>query len=104
LGDRSTSLRIVAEHRDLGRIDVDIFAASQVDLDGDIGWKVELRIQSASSVAGLDRCRGGELVDVRGTGGRAVETLLDAVAYAFDQGEGEVDFGDHASYIEALGV
>jgi hypothetical protein len=104
LGDRSTSLRIVAELHYLGRIDVDIIAAGKVELNGNIGWKVELRIQSAGSVAGLDRCRGGELVDVRRTGGRAVETLLDTVAFVFDQGEGEVNFGDHASHIEAAGV
>lgn len=55
-------------------------------------------------MAGLDAGRGAELVDPRGAGGGAVEAGLDAVAFGLDFGEGQVDFGDDAGYVEAFDV
>ena len=52
----------------------------------------------------LYRSRGGELVDVVCAEGGTVQACFDAVAFVFDLGEGEVDFGGDASDVEAAGV
>lgn len=75
---------VVAHHDDLWGIDVLVVCAVQVILDGDIGRKVELRVQSAGAVAGLHAGGGGELPHIRSAGRGAVETLLDAVAFVLD--------------------
>jgi hypothetical protein len=104
LRDGRASLRVVAVGHDLSGVDVLVGAVVEVEGEGDVGRQVELRVERAGAVAGLDRGGGRELVDVGGTGGGSVQALLDAVALVLDLREGQVDFGDDAGDIEAARV
>jgi hypothetical protein len=104
LGDGSAGLRVVAVGHDLLGVDVHVVAVGEVELESHGRGEVELRVQGAGAVAGHDGRGRGELVDVGGAGAGAVEALLDAVALVLDLGEGEVDFGDDASDVEAFGI
>lgn len=97
-------MRVVAHGNQLRRVYFLVEGAVGVDVDGDSRRKVELRVESASAVAGLDRRRSAELPDIGGAGSRAVKALLDAVAFVLDEREGEVDFGDNARHIESLDI
>lgn len=105
LRHRRAVLGVIAHLDELGGIDVlvvDIIVG--VDLDGHVGREVELAVERARAVAGLHGSRGAELVDPRGAGGGTVQTGLDAVALVLDLREGQVDFGDDASDVEAFDV
>ena len=97
-------LRVVAQPDDLCGVDVHVECAIEVEVENDIGRKVELRVERAGAVAGQDGGGGGELIDIGCAGGGAVEALLDAVADVLDEGEGQVDFGDDAGYVETTGI
>ncbi len=97
-------LRIIAHHDDFGGVDVHVVGIIEIILNGDSGRKVELRVERAGTVAGLDAGWSGELVHVGGAGGRAVQALLDAVAFVLDCGELQVNFGHHAGNVETFGV
>jgi len=104
LRHRPASLWVVAIGHDLGTIDVDVEVAGEIVVDCDVGGEVELRVQCASTVAGLDGSRGGKFVDVCSARGRAVQALLDAVAFVLDRGEGQINFRHDAGHVEAPGV
>lgn len=104
LRHQSSGLRIVPIGDDFGGIDVLVQAAVGVDLDGDRGWQVELRVERAGAVARLHAGGRRELIHVRGARVGSVEALLDTVALILHDGEGEVNFGDYACDVEALGV
>jgi hypothetical protein len=104
LWDKPSILRVISHRRDLLRIDVLVQAIAEVNLNRDIARQVKLRIQGASPVARLDGCWSAELVDPGSAGRGAIETGLDAVAFVLDLREGQVDFGDDASDIEAFDV
>jgi hypothetical protein len=84
LRDRRARLRIVAVGQDLGGVDVLVVGAVEIELEHDAGRQVELRVEGAGAVAGLDGRGREELVDVAGAGGGSVEALLDAVAFRLD--------------------
>ena len=104
LRHRRPQLRVVAQRDDFRGVDVHVERAVEVEVEDDVGGEVELRVESAGAVAGEDGGNGGELVHVGRAGGGAVEALLDAVADALDEGEGEVDFGDDARHVESTRV
>lgn len=104
LGYRCAQLRVVAHHGDLSSVDVLVQRAVQVDLNVDVRWEVELRVQGAGAMAGCDARRGAELVDIGGAGGWAVQACLDAVAVVPDLREGEVNFGNNTGDIEASDI
>ena len=104
LWDESTKLGIIAHLGDFSRIDVFVVRVGQINLDGDLAWQVELRVERAGAVAGLDRCRRAEFVDPGRAGSGPVKTSLDAVARVRDLGEGEIDFSDDAGDVEAFDV
>ena len=104
LWDKGAGLRVVAVLGDLSSVDVLVVPIVEVKLHCDASREVELRVESASAVAGLNTGWGGELVDVGGTSGGTVQALLDAVAFGLDLGEGQIDFCDNAGDIEPLGV
>lgn len=97
-------LRIIAIHDDCGGVDVHVVGTIEIVLNGDSGRKVELSVEGAGTVAGLDAGRSGELVHVGGAGGRAVQALLDAGAFVLDLWELQVHFGHHAGNVETFGV
>ena len=55
-------------------------------------------------MAALDAGWGGELVNICGASGRAVEALLDTVACGLNLGECQVDLGDNAGDIETADI
>lgn len=101
LRNHRASLRVIAQVPDLLGVDVLVELAVEVDLDGDAGGQVELRVERAGAVAGSDGRGRRELVHPRRAGAGPVEALLDAVAGALDLGEGQVDLGDDAGHVEA---
>ena len=52
----------------------------------------------------LDAGRGGELVNICGASGGAVEALLNTVACGLNLGECQVDLGDNTGDIEAADI
>ncbi len=100
----SAHLGVIAHSSDLLGIDVDILVAIEIDLDIDVGRKVELAVEGAGAVAGLNGGRGGKLVHPRGAGGGAVEAGLDAVALGADLREGQVHLGHDAGDVKAADV
>ena len=104
LRNNGAMLRIIAHHDDLGGVDVHVVAVVEIILHGDSRWKVELRVERAGTVTGLNAGWSRELVDVGGAGGWAVQALLDAVAFVFNSGERQVDFGHHAGDVKASGI
>lgn len=97
-------MRVVVISEKLGGIDILVESAVEIDVDGDIRGKVELRVEGASSLAALDACRGRKLPHVGSTGGRAVQALLDAVAFILDQRESQVDFSHNTSHVKSLDI
>ena len=104
LRNNGAMLRIVAHHDDLGSVDVHVVDIIEIILNGDGRWKVELRVERAGAVTGLNAGWSGELVDVGSAGGWAVQALLDAVAFVLDSGERQVNFGHHAGDVKASGI
>jgi hypothetical protein len=104
LWHRRTSLRIVAKGNKLGSINVLVERAVGVDLDGNVGWEVELRVQCASTMSSKNGGCGAELPDVGGARGRAIQTLLDAVAFTLDQRKSEINLSDNPSHVEASNI
>jgi hypothetical protein len=82
----------------------DVYAVLLVHFDGHVGGQVEVGVERAGSVARLDGRGVRELPDVVCAGARVVETRLDTVAHGLNLGEGQVDLGENAGDVEALGV
>jgi len=97
-------LGIVPVREDLRPVDVDVVAVVEVKLKRNVGGQVELGVERAGAMAGLDRVDGRELVDVGGAGAGAVQALLDAVAFVLHLGEGQVDFRHDTGDVKAPGV
>jgi len=53
LRHQATSLRVVSHLNNLLRIDVLVVPVVQVNLNGDLAWEIELRVQCAGAVATL---------------------------------------------------
>jgi len=104
LRNRAASLRVISTSNQLLHADVLVESAGRVDLNRDIGWEVELRVQSAGTVAAPDALGSRELVDVGGAGARAVKALLDAVACVFDLGKGKINLCYYSGDIKALDI
>jgi len=104
LWDNRSILGVISHGRDLLRIDVLVQAVVEINLNRDIARQVKLRVQGASPVAQLDGGCSAELVDPGSAGCGTIETGLDAVAFVLDLREGQVDFGNDASDVEALDV
>jgi len=97
-------LRVVAISDKLSGIDILVEGAVEIDVDGDVRGKVELRVEGASAVAARDARGGGKLPDIGSTGGRAVQALLDTVALVLNQRKGQVDFGYDTSHVKASDI
>jgi len=105
LWDGRAILRVVAHLDELRGVDVLVVdGIVGVDLNGDLGWEVELAVEGASAVARLDGGRGAELVHPGGAGAGAVKAGLDAVALVLDLWKGQVDFGDDTGDVEAFDI
>jgi len=102
--DKRAILGVVAHQGDLGGVDVLVQVVVEVDVDGHAGRQVELAVQRAGAVAGLDGVGRRELVHPAGAGGRVVQARLDAVALVLDLREGQVDLGHDAGYVKATDV
>lgn len=85
-------------------IDILVEGAVEIDFDGDIRGKVELRVEGASAVAALDACGSRKLPYVGSTGGWAVQALLDAVAFILDQRKSQVDLSHNTGHVKALDI
>jgi hypothetical protein len=97
-------LRVVVISEKLWGVDVLVEGTVEVDIDGDIRGKVELRVEGAGAVAALDACGSRKLPYVGSTSGWAVQALLDAVAFILDQRESQVDFSHNTRHVKALDI
>lgn len=104
LWDRGTRLRVVVIGEKLRCIDILVEGAVEINFDGYIRRKVELRVEGASTVASLDALGSRKLPHVRSTCGWTVKALLDAVAFILDQRESQVDFSHNTRHVKSLDI
>lgn len=97
-------MRVVSVGDNFRRVDIGVVGAVEIELEGHSSREVELRVQRAGAVTGLNGRRSAELPDIRGTGEWAVKAFLDAVAFILDLWEGEVHFGHHTRHVKAFSV
>jgi hypothetical protein len=95
---------IVAVRDDFLGVNVHVLITVEVEFDGNIGRKVEVRVQGASTMTRFDGCSSREFVNIVCTCRRAVQTFLDAVALGLDLGKREINFGDDPGYVEAARI
>jgi len=96
----ATSLRVISR-REL----IEPSAVGEIVREGDVGWQVGARIESAGALAAVEGGDEGVLVDPVGAGQGAGEAGGDAVAGGVDAVAGvEVDFGDDTGHVNALEV
>lgn len=75
-----------------------------VENNSDVAWEVKVEVEDAGAVAALDGIGIVKVPNIVGTGPRAIETFLDAVAHVLDFGEEQLERRHDASNVEALGV
>jgi len=97
-------LRVVVISENLRGVDILVEGAVEIDIDGDIRGKIELRVEGTSAVAALNACGSRKLPYVGSTSGWAVQALLDAVAFILDQRESQVDFSHNTRHVKALDI
>ena len=75
LRHRGACLRVVSQRLDFNSIDVFVSGAGEVEGQRNVSWEVELTVQRAGAVAGLNGSWGAELVHPRCTCCGAIEAL-----------------------------
>lgn len=95
---------VVAVGVNLSSIDIGVVAAREIHLQCHLPGKIEIGVERARTVAGLNGLGRGEFVDVVGTGPEPVQALLDAIAFSPDLREGQVDFSYDSRDIKPAGI